>query len=89
MDKNPTLRCLYAHAPMNNNTITPLRRLSSLVGPCKDSLQFLEVNIRQHLDLDVVYFMMLIKKLSDLFGIMTRLANRKMKVKVSLSDLLP
>lgn len=81
MREEPTLRLLFSPYPWVPPTTTRLVRFPPLVGPCTDPLEFEDVNDPDHLDLDAACFMMLTRDLPDLFGIMARPANRKVKIK--------
>ena len=79
--EEPTLRRVYPPTALSSHTAAALVRFPPLVGPCIDPVLFPEVNDPQHLDLDAACFMMLTRDLSDLFGIMARPANRKVKIR--------
>lgn len=74
---DPSLRRLWDPTPLRDPTEVPLVRFPPLVGSSTDG----EVNHPQHLDLDAACFMMLTSDLPDLFGVMARPANRRVKVR--------
>jgi len=70
-----TLRHLYPRTPLANAIRVPLVQFPAFSGPCTDLLEHPDVNDPNLLDFDAACFMMLIRDLPALFGIMVRPTN--------------
>ncbi len=78
---SPTLRRLYLRTPFTSAIRVPLAQFPPLSGPCTNLLEHPDVNDPNFINLDADCFMMLTIDLPALFGIMARLANRKVLVR--------
>ena len=86
----PTLRRLFPRSPLLRPRAGALPRFAPSVGPSDPFAHDQELNHPSRMDLDVVCFCMLTRDLPELFGIMARPANRRMKIRdlVEFSDWL-
>lgn len=86
----PTLRCVFPRTSLAGPRACTLPRFALHVGPSAPFANDTELNHPGRMDLDAACFCMLTRELSDLFGIMARLANRLVKIRdlVEFSDWL-
>ena len=86
----PTLRRVFSRSHLTRPRVGTLPRFAPFVGPSDPFVHDRELNHHSRMDLDVICFYMLTRDLIELFGIMARLANRRVKIRdlVELSDWL-
>jgi len=75
------LKRLYVRTPFVSIIDVPLVRFSPLKRPCTNLLEHSEINDPKYIYLDAACFVMLTRDLLALFGIMARLAKRKVLVR--------
>ena len=89
-DDAPTLQRVFPRSHLARRRVGTLPRFAPSVGPSDPFVHDQELNHPSRMDLDVVCFCMLTRDLPELFGIMARPANRRMKIRdlVEFSDWL-
>lgn len=81
MEEEPNLRRMYARTTLTMPRSSVLNGFPPLVGPAVDLSQSTDINNPERMNIDATYFLMLTLDLPDLFGIMARSANRRVKIR--------